>query len=144
MDFIKEELEQIVRNLHELEENYTNELATSPLGSLINNRNDGKPYFYHSYYDENGNWKRIHLSEDDPMLEEAIELAVDSGQISTSALQRRFRLGYARAGRIVDMMEQKGIVGPSEGSKPRKVLITKAQWLERNMMKSDDRTEESL
>ena len=68
MDFIKEELEQIVRNLHELEENYTNELATSPLGSLINNRNDGKPYFYHSYYDENGNWKRIHLSEDDPML----------------------------------------------------------------------------
>ena len=84
------------------------------------------------------------LSEDDPMLEEAIELAVDSGQISTSALQRRFRLGYARAGRIVDMMEQKGIVGPSEGSKPRKVLITKAQWLERNMMKSDDRTEESL
>ena len=84
------------------------------------------------------------LSEDDPMLEEAIELAVDSGQISTSALQRRFRLGYARAGRIVDMMEQKGIVGPSEGSKPRKVLITKAQWLERNMMKADDRTEESL
>lgn len=78
------------------------------------------------------------LSEEDPMLEEAIELAVDSGQISTSALQRRFRLGYARAGRIVDMMEQKGIVGPSEGSKPRKVLITKAQWLERNMMKSDE------
>lgn len=68
MDFIKEELAQIVRNLHELEENYTNELAASPPGSLINNRNEGKPYFYHSYYDENGNWKRIHLSEDDPML----------------------------------------------------------------------------
>lgn len=73
----------------------------------------------------------------DPVLEDAIELAVDSGQISTSALQRRFRLGYARAGRIVDTMEQMGIVGPSEGSKPRKVLLTKVQWLERNMMKSN-------
>ena len=81
------------------------------------------------------------LSDNDPILEEAIELAVDSGQISTSALQRRFRLGYARAGRVVDTMEQMGIVGPSEGSKPRKVLITKAQWLERNMLKSDNQGE---
>ena len=81
------------------------------------------------------------LSDSDPILEEAIELAVDSGQISTSALQRRFRLGYARAGRVVDTMEQMGIVGPSEGSKPRKVLITKAQWLERNMLKSDNQGE---
>ena len=53
------------------------------------------------------------------------------------ALQRRLRLGYARAGRLIDEMEQMGIVGPHEGSKPRQVLITYAQWLEMNMQKQD-------
>lgn len=68
----------------------------------------------------------------DPMLEEAIKLVVEAGQASTSLLQRRLRLGYARAGRLVDEMEQMGIVGPHEGSKSRKVLITYQEWLERN------------
>ena len=72
-------------------------------------------------------------SDLDPMLDEAIKCVVEAGQASTSLLQRRLRLGYARAGRIVDQMEQLGIVGPHEGSKPRQVLLTYQQWLERSM-----------
>ncbi len=64
------------------------------------------------------------------MLPDAIEVAVDAGQISTSMLQRKLKLGYARAARIVDEMEERGIIGPFEGSKPRKVLISRQQWLE--------------
>ena len=74
------------------------------------------------------------LSDDlDPMMEEAIKCVVEAGQASTSMLQRRFRLGYARAGRLIDEMEQLGIVGPHEGAKPRKVLMTYQQWLERSV-----------
>ena len=73
----------------------------------------------------------------DEALNDAIELAVEAGQISTSMLQRKMRFGYARAGRIIDQLEQRGIVGPSEGSKPRKVLISRQQWLEMNMNQPD-------
>lgn len=66
----------------------------------------------------------------DSMLQPAIECVVEAGSASTSFLQRRLKLGYARAARIVDQMEQRGIVGPSEGSKPRKVLITRQQLAE--------------
>ena len=66
----------------------------------------------------------------DEMLTKAIEVVVDAGQASTSLLQRRLKLGYARAARIMDEMESMGIIGPYEGSKPRQVLITKNQWLE--------------
>ena len=66
----------------------------------------------------------------DEALPDAIRLAVESGSISTSMLQRKMRFGYSRAGRIIDQMEQKGVIGPSEGSKPRKVLITMQQWNE--------------
>ncbi len=65
--------------------------------------------------------------EGDPMLTQAIEVVVENGQASTSLLQRRLKLGYARAARLIDEMETRGIVGPYEGSKPRQVLITKAQ-----------------
>ena len=54
------------------------------------------------------------------------------GQISASMIQRKFRVGYARAGRIVDQMEERGIVSESQGSKPRKVLISKEEWEEMN------------
>jgi S-DNA-T family DNA segregation ATPase FtsK/SpoIIIE len=53
---------------------------------------------------------------------------------STTLLQRKLKLGYARAARIVDELEQRGIVGPFEGSKPRKVLISKQQWMEMNAL----------
>ncbi|HBT90937.1 MAG TPA: cell division protein FtsK, partial [Ruminococcaceae bacterium] len=76
-------------------------------------------------------------SDKDPMLPEAIKCVVDNGQASTSLLQRRLRLGYARAGRIIDQMEQMGIVGPHDGSKPRQVLMTYQQWLEMNMQHAD-------
>ncbi len=66
----------------------------------------------------------------DEMIEKAIEVVVDMGQASTSLLQRKLKLGYARAARIMDEMEEMGIIGPYEGSKPRQVLITKNQWLE--------------
>ncbi len=69
--------------------------------------------------------------DEDPMLDEAIKVVVEQGLASTSLLQRKLKLGYARAARIVDEMEQRGVVGPYEGSKPRKVLITREQLLEK-------------
>ena len=78
----------------------------------------------------------------DAMMPEAIKCVVEAGQASTSLLQRRLRLGYARAGRLIDEMEQMGIVGPHEGSKPRQVLMTYSQWLEMNMQKPDENNEE--
>ena len=68
--------------------------------------------------------------EYDELLPAAIEVVVDTGMASVSMLQRRLKLGYYRAARLVDQMEEKGVVGPFEGSKPRQVLITKEQWQE--------------
>ena len=67
---------------------------------------------------------------DDDMIPKAIEVVVEAGMASTTLLQRKLKLGYARAARIVDELSEKGIIGPFEGSKPRKVLITKEQWYE--------------
>jgi len=64
----------------------------------------------------------------DEMLPAAVEVILETGQASVSMLQRRLKLGYARAARIVDEMEEKGIVGPFQGSKPRAILVTKEQW----------------
>ena len=64
----------------------------------------------------------------DEMLPAAVDVIMETGQASVSMLQRRLKLGYARAARIVDEMEEKGIVGPFQGSKPRSILITKEQW----------------
>ena len=66
----------------------------------------------------------------DEMLPQAIEVILDNNQASVSLLQRKLKLGYSRAARIVDQMEERGIVGPSEGSKPRQILITKEQYYE--------------
>ena len=67
---------------------------------------------------------------DDPMLMEAVKVVVELGQASTSLLQRKLKLGYSRAARIMDQMEEHGYIGPYEGAKPRSVLISQAQLLE--------------
>ncbi len=77
------------------------------------------------------------FDEDDEMLTAAIECVVEAGEASTSFLQRKLRLGYARAARIIDRLEEKGIIGPMDGSKRRQVLITRQQWIERNLNQSD-------
>ena len=69
-------------------------------------------------------------SEFDELIDAAAEVVVETGQASVSMLQRRLKLGYARAARLVDQLEEKGIVGPFEGSKPRQLLVTKEQWQE--------------
>lgn len=68
----------------------------------------------------------------DSKMEEAIKIVIEAGQASTSMLQRRMKVGYARAGRMIDDMEQLGIVGPHQGSKPREVIMTYSEWLERS------------
>ena len=69
----------------------------------------------------------------DEYLEEAIDTVIMAGTASTSYIQRKFKVGYARAGRIIDQMEQRGIISGYEGSKPRRVLISKEQWEEQKM-----------
>ena len=66
----------------------------------------------------------------DELLPQAVDVIFDTKQASVSMLQRRLKLGYARAARIIDQMEELGILGPFEGSKPRQVLITRVQWME--------------
>lgn len=73
----------------------------------------------------------------DSMFDTAVEAVLDAGTASTSYLQRRCKLGYARAARIMDEMEQQHIIGPSEGAKPRQVLINRQQWLEMSMNEID-------
>lgn len=73
----------------------------------------------------------------DSMLPQAIECVVELGQASTSLLQRRLKLGYARAARIVDEMEARGVVGPQDGSKPRQVLLSRQEWIQMQMSRQD-------
>ena len=70
---------------------------------------------------------------EDPMLKNAIELAIDSGKISTSLIQRRLSLGYGRAAKLIDRMEQLGYVSAPDGQKPREVLITKQDFMEKRL-----------
>lgn len=76
-------------------------------------------------------------SQEDEMLPKAIECAIESGEISTSFLQRKLKLGYSRAARLIDEMEAKGIIGPKEGGKARQTLISRQQWIEMNLNKTD-------
>ena len=73
----------------------------------------------------------------DPLLMEAIDVVVETGQASTSFIQRRFKVGYARAGRIIDQMEERGIISGFQGSKPREVLMSKERWEELKMSNND-------
>ncbi|MBO5376788.1 MAG: DNA translocase FtsK [Ruminiclostridium sp.] len=77
------------------------------------------------------------INVNDEKLDEAIEAVIEAGQASTSYLQRKLKLGYGRAARLIDTMESLGVVGGYEGSKPRQVLMTKQEWYERKMNKED-------
>ena len=79
--------------------------------------------------------------EGDELLPAAVEVVLETGQASVSMLQRRLKLGYSRAARLVDQMEERGIVGPFEGSKPRQLLITRSQWQEMQMGGTDAASE---
>jgi len=72
---------------------------------------------------EQGSFEGQALAWDDPLLEEAKQLIIQTGKASASYLQRRFRIGYARAASLLDMLEQEGIIGPADGAKPREVLV---------------------
>lgn len=74
----------------------------------------------------------------DDLFEEAVRVVLEAGQASTSMLQRKLGVGYARAGRIIDDLEAAGIIGEYQGSKPRQLLITKQQWLERNALSDNE------
>ena len=60
---------------------------------------------------------------DDPLYDEIVEFVITTGKASASLLQRRFKLGYNRAARVIDLLEERGIIGPMNGSKPREVLV---------------------
>ena len=97
-------------------------------------RRQGEPEFHDELLEEvesgdagNGSDDSSEFHPDeDPLLDEAIALVAQMGTASTSMLQRRLRLGYTRAGRLIDMLERRGIISGYEGSKPRQVLITEA------------------
>jgi len=73
------------------------------------------------------------MDEKDEMYDEAVRVVIETNQASVTILQRRLRLGYSRAARLVDMMEQNGIVGPYAGSKGREILVDREKWLLENM-----------
>ncbi|MCR4594429.1 MAG: DNA translocase FtsK, partial [Clostridiales bacterium] len=82
--------------------------------------------------------------EKDDMYEAAVEAVVEAQSASTTLLQRKLKLGYARAARIIDQLEENNVIGPYEGSKPRRVLISKQQWYEMSAMQSDEPVQESI
>ena len=86
-------------------------------------RKQGKPEYQEEVVEEKTEGFSLHEQEEDELLPDAVRLVVENGQASISMLQRRFRVGYSRAARLIDVMEVRGIVGSHQGSKPREVLV---------------------
>lgn len=101
---------------------YVSEAEVNALVKFL--RGQGKPKYERIEIREEESQEDSMASMDDELFPDAARLIVESGEASISKLQRRFRIGYARAARLIDMMETSGIVGPYEGSRPRKVLVT--------------------
>ena len=78
--------------------------------------------------DDDGDGEEEFVGSEDPVYQDAVRVVLEMGKASTSTLQRRLRLGYGRAARILDMMQREGIIGPPDGSKPREVL-KRTEWL---------------
>jgi S-DNA-T family DNA segregation ATPase FtsK/SpoIIIE len=100
---------------------YVTEPEIARLTSYL--RKTGKPAFDDSVGKIERTTESAEVDEKDELFDEAARFVVSNGQASTSMLQRRFRIGFSRAGRLVDMMEREGIVGPADGSKPREILV---------------------
>jgi len=84
--------------------------------------------------------KSFDSGEDDVLFNEAAEMVIVTGKASVTYLQRKFKLGYARAARLMDLLEERGVVGPAQGSKPREVLLTLSEWEEIKQSQSEEQT----
>ncbi len=102
---------------------YVTEHEVARLTSFL--RKQGRPAYDDTVGKPEKAAEAAEVTERDDLFDEAVRLVVQSGQASTSMLQRRFRVGFSRAGRLIDMMERDGIVGPADGSKPREILVAK-------------------
>jgi len=102
---------------------YVTEHEIARLTSFL--RKQGRPEYDDGVGRPEKSAEAAEVSDRDELFDEAVRFVVQSGQASTSMLQRRFRVGFSRAGRLVDMMERDGIIGPADGSKPREILVPK-------------------
>ena len=128
--FVSEtDVEEVVSYIRNMNSGYENEEQTEKITNEIEREAQrcgslgGKHGAAEESDEEDG-------GSEDPMLKSAIELAIDSGKISTSLIQRRLSLGYGRAAKLIDRMEQLGYVSAPDGSKPREVLISKQDYME--------------
>ena len=102
---------------------YVTEHEIARLTSFL--RKQGEPAYDGNVGKPEKSAEAMEISDRDQLFDEAVRFVVQNGQASTSMLQRRFRIGFSRAGRLVDMMERDGIIGPADGSKPREILVAK-------------------
>jgi S-DNA-T family DNA segregation ATPase FtsK/SpoIIIE len=105
---------------------YVTEHEIARLTSFL--RRQGQPAYDDSVGRPERSQEAAEVTDRDELFDEAARFVVQSGQASTSMLQRRFRIGFSRAGRLVDMMERDGIIGPADGSKPREILVAKEYY----------------
>ena len=117
----REEVVNFVKQYGEAE--YSDDIMKAMDQAAASDKNDGKDAHAESVDEPPAN-------DYDELLPQAVDVIFETKQASVSMLQRRLKLGYSRAARIVDQMEEIGVVGPFEGSKPRQILITREQWLE--------------
>ncbi len=115
-----EEVERVVGHIKsQMQSTYNEETMKEIEEKAAASENSGKK---NDDEDDGGDW--------DPVLNDAAEVVISAGAASTTMLQKKLKLGYARASRVIDQLEEKGIIGPSQGAKPREVLISKQQWYE--------------
>lgn len=107
-------------------------VSVDEIKNVVNFLKNGENNYQTDVLEKIENNNDVESEEADPLLMDAIEIVVETGLASTSFLQRRFKINYSRAGRIIDQMEQRGIISGYQGSKPREVLISKERWQELN------------
>lgn len=129
-----EEIERVVAFVKESGEAHYDQSVIDQIDAAIKKDEKGAKGAAASAEEDGGD-------EGDELLPAAVDVVLEVGQASVSMLQRRLKLGYSRAARLVDQMEERGIVGPFEGSKPRQLLITKAQWQEMKMKQGEAQDE---